>query len=601
MALPKPIVQYPNLHGALTATEGAGNKSIPGSIVDTTTAPGATTERQSDSVSHVSLKPSQQPTVDPSQTSITTRDQSLTETAEPALIRGSNTMSVEQAPPGSPVCGKRKCRPTAQTVSVHGDGQDATPYKDQKEEGELVRADVPSHPTDTLATFDPHDDYCKLCGEGGKLICCEYCPTVCHLRCAGLARVPDEGWFCFSCRCQICDKSNYHLGTDLGCSEETIIYCDQCEREYHVGCIRRQGTRLDSIPSGDWFCGKGCELINKQILARVGTWQKLKKNIYWSIFKRGSSSYKNNLNTALEIFEESFHPIVNQRTWENQAEMMVHSRSSVENDFRGFMTIILRVGKVYTTAATIRIFGDSFAEMPLIATRFTHRNKGLCKTLMNILEEDVLRPLGVKALTIPSMEAIVDMWKDKYNFREPSLEERRQMHRFNIFTLTGTTRLVKVLTSTATPSAASTSKSKLNSSEMTKDPSEAIPSKSRSSKQGSACRKSGNIAVEHGSRPVLSQHADPQDENGCIPAGSRQEPEKQDEISKMEVDCMAKFIAIGGRVTFPDPIETAPVDAEKSWLLFHRSVKDLRDRLEKYPSSSTRSPQPLNDMAPDNG
>ena len=179
---------------------------------------------------------------------------------------------------------------------------------------------------------------------------------------------------------------------DRSCSDETMIYCDQCEREYHVGCLRAQGRRLKNIPTGDWFCSKECSAIKSDFAKFVGRWHKIDKNVHWSIFHSSVPPHAKYLKAALAIFEECFDPIVNQRTWENQAEMMVKSSASIENNFKGFHTFVLRVGKLCVSAATIRIFGEHVAEMPLVATKFSHRNRGLCKLLMNSLE-NVLKKL----------------------------------------------------------------------------------------------------------------------------------------------------------------------------------------------------------------
>ena len=42
------------------------------------------------------------------------------------------------------------------------------------------------------------DDACMICKEYGNLICCEKCPNVIHLFCAGLTKVPDV-WYCEDC------------------------------------------------------------------------------------------------------------------------------------------------------------------------------------------------------------------------------------------------------------------------------------------------------------------------------------------------------------------------------------------------------------------
>ena len=49
---------------------------------------------------------------------------------------------------------------------------------------------------------DMNDDSCHACGEGGKLICCDSCPSAWHLKCVGLKRVPKGVWCCAECTSQ---------------------------------------------------------------------------------------------------------------------------------------------------------------------------------------------------------------------------------------------------------------------------------------------------------------------------------------------------------------------------------------------------------------
>lgn len=46
-----------------------------------------------------------------------------------------------------------------------------------------------------------NSDYCAICDDGGKLICCEHCHRAFHLDCLDppLKKVPKEKWICFHC------------------------------------------------------------------------------------------------------------------------------------------------------------------------------------------------------------------------------------------------------------------------------------------------------------------------------------------------------------------------------------------------------------------
>ncbi|XP_068244518.1 MYND-type zinc finger-containing chromatin reader ZMYND8 isoform X2 [Palaemon carinicauda] len=44
-----------------------------------------------------------------------------------------------------------------------------------------------------------NDNYCWECHREGVFICCEMCPRVFHLKCAGMEKEPDEDWACSEC------------------------------------------------------------------------------------------------------------------------------------------------------------------------------------------------------------------------------------------------------------------------------------------------------------------------------------------------------------------------------------------------------------------
>lgn len=48
--------------------------------------------------------------------------------------------------------------------------------------------------------FTKHSDECYKCKDGGKLIMCENCPRVAHLKCAGLVKIPKGEWLCEHCK-----------------------------------------------------------------------------------------------------------------------------------------------------------------------------------------------------------------------------------------------------------------------------------------------------------------------------------------------------------------------------------------------------------------
>ena len=64
--------------------------------------------------------------------------------------------------------------------------------------------------------------------------------------------------------CMLCFQPDFHPGPDF--SDRTMIVCDSCEREYHVGCLRECGySALHHLPAGEWFCSQTCFAILKEV------------------------------------------------------------------------------------------------------------------------------------------------------------------------------------------------------------------------------------------------------------------------------------------------------------------------------------------------
>lgn len=45
-----------------------------------------------------------------------------------------------------------------------------------------------------------HSDECYICKDGGKLIMCDNCPKVAHIKCLGIKKVPQGEWLCEECK-----------------------------------------------------------------------------------------------------------------------------------------------------------------------------------------------------------------------------------------------------------------------------------------------------------------------------------------------------------------------------------------------------------------
>ncbi|CAJ1890640.1 unnamed protein product [Sphenostylis stenocarpa] len=60
--------------------------------------------------------------------------------------------------------------------------------------------------------------------------------------------------------CALCRAVDFSRS---GFGPRTIILCDQCEKEYHVGCLRdHKMAYLKELPEGNWLCCNGCTKIH---------------------------------------------------------------------------------------------------------------------------------------------------------------------------------------------------------------------------------------------------------------------------------------------------------------------------------------------------
>lgn len=215
------------------------------------------------------------------------------------------------------------------------------------------------------------DDMCTVCGDGGDLLFCGGCPRAFHKVCLNLDSIPEGDWHCTNCRdksgpgrkasagessniarpiiirltrvvkapeseiggCVVCRAHDFSVAKF---DDRTVILCDQCEKEYHVGCLRDSGLcDLKEIPREKWFCCDGCSRIHVFLQSSVSTGAQLiptslsdiisrkhkEKGLFidgvanciqWRILS-GKSRYPEHLpllSRAAAIFRECFDPIV---------------------------------------------------------------------------------------------------------------------------------------------------------------------------------------------------------------------------------------------------------------------------------------------------
>ncbi|XP_077212957.1 PHD finger transcription factor isoform X2 [Tasmannia lanceolata] len=286
------------------------------------------------------------------------------------------------------------------------------------------------------------DNICSICHYGGMLVLCDYCPSAFHLSCIGLQAVPEGKWFCPSCRCAICGQSEFNADREHF-TAKSVLYCDQCEREYHVGCLRKRGMpQLKGCPEGNWFCSKKCSEIFVRLQKLLGKPKPtLVKGLSWTILRsykenrhyldapdiEALSEHHSKLWVALSVLHECFSPIYEPRTKSDLVKDVIFNKWSELKrlNFRGFYTILLEMEDELISVATVRIYGDKVAEIPLVGTRVHYRRQGMCRLLMDELEK-LLSDLGVERLLLPAVPQLLETWTTSFGFTKMNISERLQ-------------------------------------------------------------------------------------------------------------------------------------------------------------------------------
>lgn len=351
-------------------------------------------------------------------------------------------------------------------------------------------------------TTSNSDDMCAVCGDRGELMICDGCPRAFHAVCLGVVDgVSSEDWHCPYCRDSIGSGSGrkasatesrpivirltrvvkareYETGGCVICrahdfsvaefDDRTVMLCDQCEKEYHVGCLRESGRcDLKALPSDKWFCCDHCDMIHGAIQDVVVNGATVISAPVLSIINRkhqhvdkggvtneirwrmlsGKSRYPEHLpllSRAAAIFRECFDPIV-ATSGRDLIPVMVYGRNISGQEFGGIYCVVLMAGSVVVSAGLLRIFGREVAELPLVATSRQHQGKGYFQALFFCIEE-LLLSLGVELLVLPAAEEAESIWTKKLGFRKMSDDRYTQYSRdIQLTIFKGTSMLEKEL------------------------------------------------------------------------------------------------------------------------------------------------------------
>ncbi|KAL5546009.1 hypothetical protein UlMin_005696 [Ulmus minor] len=358
-----------------------------------------------------------------------------------------------------------------------------------------------------------NDDLCIICADGGNLLLCDGCPRAFHKECASLPAIPRGDWYCQYCQnmfqrekfvahnqnavaagrvdgvdpieeiTQRCIRIVRNIEAELsGCvlcrgydfsksgfGPRTIILCDQCEKEYHVGCLKKHKmANLKELPRGKWFCCAECNRIHSTLQKLLVTGAekipdslleviKMKHgekgldttngfDVSWRLIngKIASSDSRVLLSNAVAIFHECFDPIIDAQSGRDLIPAMVYGRNIRGQEFGGMYCAILTVNSTVVSAAMLRVFGREFAELPLVATSKSDHGKGYFQLLFSNIEK-LLAFLNVESLLLPSAEEAESIWTEKFGFTkiEPHQLVNYRKICYQMVTFKGTSMLQK--------------------------------------------------------------------------------------------------------------------------------------------------------------
>ncbi|MBA0734744.1 hypothetical protein Gogos_018638, partial [Gossypium gossypioides] len=337
-----------------------------------------------------------------------------------------------------------------------------------------------------LYSAKDNDVACIICADGGNLLLCDGCPRAFHKECASLPTIPHGRWYCKYCQNMFmrekCAEHNANaaaagriLGVDAieqitsrcirivknieaelsGCAlcracdfsksgfgPRTVILCDQCEKEYHIGCLRtHKMADLREIPKGKWFCCSDCGRIHstlqkllihgaerlsdslldvlKKKYAEKGLDADINIDVRWRLLsgKFASPETRLLLSQAVGIFHECFNPIVDAATGRDLIPCMVYGRNLKGQEYGGMYCAVLTINSFVVSAGIIRVFGQEIAEIPLVATSMANHGKGYFQLLFSCIEK-LLAFLNVKNIVLPAAEEAESIWTDKFGFKK---------------------------------------------------------------------------------------------------------------------------------------------------------------------------------------
>ncbi|CAH1419882.1 unnamed protein product [Lactuca virosa] len=173
--------------------------------------------------------------------------------------------------------------------------------------------------------------------------------------------LPEGNWYCSKCSCWICGN----VVNDNEPSSLDGLKCLQCEHKYHEECHGETGIERDLT----WFCGESCKEVYFGLHSRIGNMNSIS-------------------DVALTIIEKCFLLMVDPRTGIDMIPHVLYNWGSefARLNYEGFYTVILEKNDVILCVASLS----------------KYRRQGMCRRLMNALEE-MLESFKVEKLVVSAI------------------------------------------------------------------------------------------------------------------------------------------------------------------------------------------------------
>jgi len=120
-----------------------------------------------------------------------------------------------------------------------------------------------------------HQDYCEVCQQGGEIILCDTCPRAYHLVCLDpeLEDTPEGKWSCPHCESEGGQEQeeDEHQEFCRVCKDGgELLCCDSCPAAYHTFCL---SPPITDVPDGDWKCPRCSAKPLPGKVSKILTWR----------------------------------------------------------------------------------------------------------------------------------------------------------------------------------------------------------------------------------------------------------------------------------------------------------------------------------------